>query len=72
LHFTALAMPGSVSAQTPEHPTDNSAQFPPTVIENVTMSGAILPPDASVERRRQSAAAFYRSALGGDPKNNEL
>ena len=26
--FTALALPGSLSAQTPDHPADNSAQFP--------------------------------------------
>ncbi len=26
--FTALVAPGSLSAQTPDHPSDNSAQFP--------------------------------------------
>ncbi|MFL6811597.1 MAG: hypothetical protein ACJ8FD_21565, partial [Bradyrhizobium canariense] len=28
LSLAVLAMPGSLSAQTPEHPSDNSAQFP--------------------------------------------
>ncbi len=26
--FTALSVPGSLSAQTPDHPADSSAQFP--------------------------------------------
>ena len=30
--IAALAIPGTLSAQTPDHPTDNSAQFPhPTI-----------------------------------------
>src|SRR6201988_4304342 len=72
--FTALALPGSVSAQTPEHPADNSAQFPNSRdLKSLTMSGSYLAArHASVERDASSAATFYRSALRTDPKNNEL
>ncbi|SHL33812.1 Tetratricopeptide repeat-containing protein [Bradyrhizobium lablabi] len=72
--FAALAMPGSVSAQTPDHPTDNSAQFPTSHdLRSLTMSGSYLAArHASVERDSNSAATFYRSALRTDPKNNEL
>jgi tetratricopeptide (TPR) repeat protein len=71
---TALAMPGSLSAQTPDHPTDNSAQFPTSHdLKSLTMSGSYLAArHASVERDSNSAATFYRSALRTDPKNNEL
>src|SRR6202795_3985649 len=71
---TALAMPGSLSAQTPDHPTDNSAQFPTSHdLKALTTSGSYLAArHASVERDAASAAAFYRSALRSDPKNNEL
>src|SRR5258708_24018253 len=72
--FTALAMPGSLSAQTPDHPSDNSAQFPTSHdLKSLTMSGSYLAArHASVERDSNSAATFYRSALRTDPKNNEL
>src|SRR4029077_10239103 len=72
--FAALALPGSVSAQTPEHPSDNSAQFPSNRdLKSLTTSGSYLAArHASVERDASSAAAFYRSALRSDPKNNEL
>src|SRR5580692_4228535 len=72
--FTALALPGSISAQTPEHPTDNSAQFPSSHdLKTLTMSGSYLAArHASVERDASSAAAFYLSALRTDPKNSEL
>src|ERR1035441_3756865 len=72
--FTALVLPGSVSAQTPEHPADNSAQFPSSHdLKMLTMSGSYLAArHASVERDASAAAAFYRSALRIDPKNNEL
>src|SRR6201987_1862026 len=72
--FAALALPGSVSAQTPEHPSDNSAQFPSNRdLKTLTTSGSYLAArHASVERDAASAAAFYRSALRTDPKNNEL
>jgi len=72
--FTALALPGSVSAQTPDHPSDNSAQFPSNRdLRSLTMSGSYLAArHASVERDAASAATFYRSALRTDPKNNEL
>src|ERR1700739_4501366 len=72
--FTALALPGSVSAQPPEAPADNSAQYPSSRdLKSLTMSGSYLAArHASVERGASSAAAFYRSALRTDPKNNEL
>src|ERR1700731_2847391 len=72
--FTALAVPGTLSAQTPDHPSDNSAQFPNSRdLKSLTTSGSYLAArHASVERDSNSAAAFYRSALRTDPKNNEL
>ena len=72
--LTALAVPGSLSAQTPDRPTDNSAQFPTRGdLKSLTMSGSYLAArHASVERDASSAATFYRSALRTDPKNNEL
>jgi tetratricopeptide (TPR) repeat protein len=74
LAFTVLAVPGSLSAQTPDHPTDNSAQFPNSRdMKSLTMSGSYLAArHASVERDANSAATFYRSALRTDPKNTEL
>src|SRR6202795_1579061 len=71
---TALAMPCSLSAQTPDHPADNSAQFPSNRdLRWLTMSGSYLAArHASVERDSNSAATFYRSALRTDPKNSEL
>ncbi len=70
----ALAAPGALLAQTPEHTGDNSAQFPSkTDLKSLTTSGSYLAArHASVERDANSAAAFYRSALRTDPKNNEL
>jgi tetratricopeptide (TPR) repeat protein len=72
--FTVLAVPGSLSAQTPDHPSDNSAQFPSSRdLKSLTTSGSYLAArHASVERDSNSAATFYRSALRSDPKNNEL
>src|SRR6202162_5702055 len=71
---TALAIPCSLSAQTPDHPTDNSAQFPSNRdLKSLTTSGSYLAArHASVERDANSASAFYLSALRTDPKNNEL
>ena len=70
----ALAAPGSLLAQTPEHTGGNSAQFPSKAdLKSLTTSGSYLAArHASVERDANSAAAFYRSALRTDPKNNEL
>ena len=70
----ALALPGTVCAQTPDHPTDNSAQFPTrSDLKSLTTSGSYLAArHASVERDANSASAFYLSALRTDPKNNEL
>src|ERR1700726_1804104 len=72
--FTALAVPGALLAQTPDHPSDNSAQFPSNRdLRSLTMSGSYLAArHASVERDSNSAATFYRSALRTDPKNSEL
>src|SRR5919204_2601799 len=74
LTVSALALPGHVLAQTPEHPTDSAAQFPTkNDLKSLTTSGSYLAArHASVERDAGSAAAFYRSALRSDPKNNEL
>src|SRR6202046_5088264 len=74
LAIAALAVPGSISAQTPDHPADNSAQFPTSHdLKSLTMSGSYLAArHASVERDASSAATFYRSALRTHTKNNEL
>jgi tetratricopeptide (TPR) repeat protein len=74
LAVTTLAVPGSLSAQTPDHPAGTSAQFPTkSDLKSLTTSGSYLAArHASVERDASSAAAFYRSALRSDPKNNEL
>ena len=70
----ALAGSNPVLAQTPEHSADSSAQFPTkSDLKSLTTSGSYLAArHASVERDANSAAAFYRSALRTDPKNNEL
>src|SRR5258705_3293559 len=72
--LAARAGPGAVLAQLPEHTGDNAAQFPSKVdLKSLTTSGSYLAArHASVERDAASAAAFYRSALRSDPKNNEL
>jgi len=74
LALVATLAPAAVSAQTPEHPNDNTAQFPTrNDLKSLTMSGSYLAArHAGVERDATSAAAFYRSALRTDPKNNEL
>jgi tetratricopeptide (TPR) repeat protein len=74
LAVAALTVPGAVCAQTPDHPTDNSAQFPTrNDLKLLTTSGSYLAArHASVERDANSASAFYLSALRTDPKNNEL
>ena len=70
----SLTTPGLVWAQTPDHPADNAAQFPSKAdLKSLTTAGSYLAArHASVERDANSAAAFYRSALRTDPKNNEL
>jgi tetratricopeptide (TPR) repeat protein len=72
--FAAMLLPGTVLAQTPDHPTDTAAQFPNMHdLKALTTSGSYLAArHASVERDAASAAAFYRSALRTDPKNSEL
>jgi tetratricopeptide (TPR) repeat protein len=77
LALTAMAMPGSISAQTPDRPDATAmpmAQFPTrNDLKSLTTSGSYLAArHASVERDAASAAEFYRSALRSDPKNNEL
>ena len=72
--LTALAFPAACFAQTPEHPTDSAVQYPSrSDLRSLTTAGSYLAArHASVERDATSAAAFYRSALRTDPKNNEL
>ncbi len=72
--FAALVLPGSTGAWAQEHLADNTAQFPTSRdLKSLTTSGSYLAArHASVERDAASAAAFYRSALRTDPKNNEL
>jgi tetratricopeptide (TPR) repeat protein len=74
LAVAAMAAPCSLSAQTPDRPAGNSAQFPTKGdLKSLTKSGSYLAArHASVERDASSAATFYRSALRSDPKNNEL
>jgi tetratricopeptide (TPR) repeat protein len=74
LTAAAIVAPGAAPAQTPEHTGGNSAQFPSKAdLKGLTTSGSYLAArHASVERDANSAAAFYRSALRTDPKNNEL
>ena len=74
LSLAVLAVPGALLAQTPDHTGDNTAQFPSkSDLKSLTTSGSYLAArHASVERDAASAAAFYRSALRTDPKNNEL
>ncbi|MBR0959083.1 tetratricopeptide repeat protein [Bradyrhizobium japonicum] len=69
-----VAVPGAVLAQTPDHPENTAAQFPTrNDLKSLTGAGSYLAArHASVERDAASAAAFYRSALRTDPKNNEL
>src|SRR5437868_4224340 len=72
--IASLALPGQSVAQTPERPTDTAAPFPSgRDLKGLTTAGSYLAArHASVERDASSAAAFYRSALRTDPKNNEL
>jgi tetratricopeptide (TPR) repeat protein len=72
--LAAAAIPGGGIAQTPDHPADTAAQFPTrNDLKSLTGAGSYLAArHASVERDATSAAAFYRSALRNDPKNNEL
>src|SRR6476661_6887240 len=74
LSLALLVAPGALLAQTPDHTGDNTAQFPSkSDLKSLTTSGSYLAArHASVERDAASAAAFYRSALRTDPKNNEL
>ncbi|MDB5618484.1 tetratricopeptide repeat protein [Tardiphaga sp.] len=72
--FAVIASPLPSLAQTPDHTGDSSAQFPSKIdLKSLTTAGSYLAArHASVERDATSAAAFYRSALRTDPKNNEL
>jgi len=72
--IASLALPASSFAQTPDHASDSSAQFPTAHdLKSMTTAGSYLAArHASVERDAASAATFYRSALRTDPKNNEL
>jgi tetratricopeptide (TPR) repeat protein len=70
---SSFVLSGPLAAQTPDHPTD-TAQFPSARdLRSMTKAGSYLAArHASVERDAKSAAAFYRTALRTDPKNNEL
>ncbi|MDB5549751.1 MAG: Tetratricopeptide 2, partial [Tardiphaga sp.] len=70
----ALSMTsGALCAQTPDHQADNSAFPTARDLKSLTTAGSYLAArHASVERDAANAAAFYRSALRTDPKNNEL
>jgi len=70
----SFAAPVVALAQTPDHPADSAAQFPSkSDLKSMTTAGSYLAArHANVERDAASAAAFYRSALRTDPKNNEL
>src|SRR5947199_673426 len=72
--LSVLVLPGSLLAQTPDRPTDSLARFPSSHdLKSLTITGSYLAArHASVERDSAAAAAFYRSALRNDPKNNEL
>jgi tetratricopeptide (TPR) repeat protein len=70
-----LAAPGTAGAQPQERAGDGKATSYPTSRDLLSMSTAgsyLAARHASVERDAASAAAFYRSALRSDPKNNEL
>jgi tetratricopeptide (TPR) repeat protein len=71
--FALTATPLAAVAQTPDHQADTSA-FPTALdLRSMTTAGSYLAArHASVERDAANAAAFYRSALRSDPKNNEL
>ena len=70
----ALALPGQLLAQTPDHQADDSAEFPTSHdLKGLTTSGSWLAAHhASVERDAASAATFYRAALRNDPKNTDI
>ncbi len=71
--FAVTAAPFLAMAQTPDHQTDNSAYPTARDLKAMTTAGSYLAArHASVERDASAAAAFYRSALRTDPKNNEL
>ncbi len=73
--FASFSVAGDVRAQTPDKPTETSKSAFPNSRDllSMTTSGSYLAArHASVERDASSAAAFYRSALRSDPKNNEL
>src|SRR3954447_14751883 len=72
--LASLALPSQLLAQTPERPGDTTAPFPSSRdLKGLTTAGSYLAArHASVERDASAAAAFYRSALRTDPKNNEL
>jgi tetratricopeptide (TPR) repeat protein len=72
----ALALPTSLAAQQQTAETAQVAEpapFPPKGNIKLSPAGSYLAArHASVERDASAAAAFYRAALRGDPKNNDL
>lgn len=74
---TAAAMvmaPLAAAAQPPTHPGETNAAFPTREdLKTMTAAGSYLAArHASLKRDAVAAAAFYRAALRGDPKNQEL
>jgi len=70
-----LVVCGDMPAQAVERASESAkADFPSSRdLASMTVAGSYLAArHASVERDAASAAAFYRSALRSDPKNNEL
>ena len=73
LAIAISAAPLAAWAQTPDHQADTSAFPTARDLKSLTTAGSYLAArHASVERDATNAAAFYRSALRTDPKNNEL
>ncbi|WP_371926846.1 tetratricopeptide repeat protein [Bradyrhizobium sp. WD16] len=70
----SLALADAAKAQPQERSAESKAAFPTSRdLTAMTTAGSYLAArHASVERDAASAAAFYRSALRADPKNNEL
>ena len=58
-----FGLPSALAAQAPT---------PQELMHNTDSGSYLAARHASVERDASSAAAFYRSALRTDPKNNEL
>ena len=75
LGAAALCLPATLSAQGTSQNPPQSQTFVPSANElsRLSMSGSYLAArHAGTQRDAGAAAAYYRSALRNDPKNNEL